>query len=69
MQQLLVRPQDMKRIDSPALAQAYIDEQVAAIKKQVGDGKVLWLCPAAWIPPWWRRSSSRPSAIGWWRCT
>ena len=41
MQQLLVRPQDMKRIDSPALAQAYIDEQVAAIKEQVGDGKVL----------------------------
>ena len=41
MQQLLVRPQDMKRIDSPALAQAYIDEQVAAIREQVGDGKVL----------------------------
>ena len=41
MQQLLVRPQDMKRIDSPALAQAYIDEQVAAIQEQVGDGKVL----------------------------
>ena len=41
MQQLLVRPENMKRIDSPALAQAYIDEQVAAIQQQVGDGKVL----------------------------
>ncbi|MBQ6891205.1 MAG: glutamine-hydrolyzing GMP synthase subunit GuaA, partial [Clostridia bacterium] len=41
MQQLLVRPENMKRIDTPALAQAYIDEQVAAIREQVGDGKVL----------------------------
>ena len=41
MQQLLVRPENMKRIDTPALAQAYIDEQVAAIQEQVGDGKVL----------------------------
>ncbi|MBR5702289.1 MAG: glutamine-hydrolyzing GMP synthase [Oscillospiraceae bacterium] len=41
MQQLLVRPKDMKRIDSPELAKAYIDEQVAAIQEQVGDGKVL----------------------------
>ena len=41
MQQLLVRPENMKRIDSPELAKAYIDEQVAAIQEQVGDGKVL----------------------------
>ena len=41
MQQLLVRPEDMKRIDTPELAQAYIDEQVAAIRAQVGDGRVL----------------------------
>ena len=41
MQQLLVRPENMKRIDSPELAKAYIDEQVAAIQAQVGDGKVL----------------------------
>ena len=41
MQQILVRPENMKRIDSPALAQAYIDEQVALIREQVGDGKVL----------------------------
>ncbi len=31
----------MKRINTPELAQAFIDEQIAAIKKQVGDGRVL----------------------------
>ena len=41
MQQLLVRPENMKRINTPELAKAYIDEQVAAIRAQVGDGKVL----------------------------
>ena len=31
----------MERITTPELAQAFIDEQVAALKAQVGDGKVL----------------------------
>ena len=36
------RPDDMARINTPELAQAYIDEQIKAIKEQVGeDGKVL----------------------------
>jgi GMP synthase (glutamine-hydrolysing) len=35
------RPDDMIRINTPELAQAFIDEQVAAIRKQVGEGKVL----------------------------
>ena len=35
------RPDDMVRITTPELAQAFIDEQVAAIREQVGDGKVL----------------------------
>ncbi len=35
------RPADMVRITTPALAKAYIDEQVAAIREQVGDKKVL----------------------------
>lgn len=35
------RPEDMKRIDNSELAKAFIDEQVAKIQKQVGDGKVL----------------------------
>ena len=35
------RPETMERITTPELAQAFIDEQVAAIKAQVGDKKVL----------------------------
>ena len=35
------RPETMQRISTPELAKAFIDEQVEAIKKQVGDGKVL----------------------------
>ena len=36
-----VRPDSMERITTPALAQAFIDEQVAEIRAQVGDKKVL----------------------------
>ena len=36
-----VRPESMARITTPALANAFIDEQVAAIRAQVGDKKVL----------------------------
>ena len=36
-----VRPADMERITNAALANAFIDEQVAAIREQVGDKKVL----------------------------
>ncbi len=36
-----VRPETMERITTAELAQAFIDEQVAAIKEQVGDKKVL----------------------------
>ncbi len=36
-----VRPDSMERINTPELAQAFIDEQVQAIRDQVGDGKVL----------------------------
>lgn len=35
------RPASMERITTPALAQAFIAEQVEAVKKQVGDKKVL----------------------------
>ena len=35
------RPDDMERITTPELANAFIDEQVAAVRKQVGDKKVL----------------------------
>lgn len=36
-----VRPETMERITTPELAQAFIDEQIAQIKEQVGDKKVL----------------------------
>ena len=36
-----VRPESMERITTPELAKAFIDEQVAAVRAQVGDKKVL----------------------------
>ena len=36
-----VRPESMARITTPELANAFIDEQVKAIREQVGDKKVL----------------------------
>ncbi|MBR6462118.1 glutamine-hydrolyzing GMP synthase subunit GuaA, partial [bacterium] len=35
------RPENMERITTPELAQAFIDEQVAAARAQIGDKKVL----------------------------
>ena len=35
------RPDDMQRITTPELAQAFIDEQVEAIRAQIGEQKVL----------------------------
>ena len=35
------RPGDMVRITTPELAQAFIDEQAAAVREQIGDKKVL----------------------------
>ena len=36
-----VRPETMARINTPALAEAFINEQVAALRAQIGDKKVL----------------------------
>ena len=36
-----VRPESMQRITNFELANAFIDEQVAAVRAQVGDKKVL----------------------------
>ena len=36
-----VRPETMERITTPELANAFIDEQVALVREQVGDKKVL----------------------------
>ena len=35
------RPESMQRITTPELAQAFIDEQLAALREQIGDKKVL----------------------------
>ncbi len=35
------RPESMERITTPALAEAFIEEQVAALRRQIGDKKVL----------------------------
>ncbi|MBQ5739632.1 MAG: glutamine-hydrolyzing GMP synthase, partial [Oscillospiraceae bacterium] len=36
-----VRPESMERITTPALAQAFIDEMIPALREQIGDKKVL----------------------------
>ncbi len=36
-----VRPENMARINTPALAKSFIDEQIAALRAQIGDKKVL----------------------------
>ena len=36
-----VRPADMRRINTPELAEAFIADQVEKVRAQVGDGKVL----------------------------
>ncbi len=36
-----LRPESMERITTPALAQAFIDEQLALLRAQIGDKKVL----------------------------
>ena len=36
-----IRPDSMARITSPELAEAFIAEQIAAVRAQVGDKKVL----------------------------
>ena len=36
-----LRPESMARITTPALAQAFIDEQIAELRAQIGGKKVL----------------------------
>ena len=36
-----VRPETMERITTPALARVFIDEQITALREQIGDRKVL----------------------------
>ncbi len=41
MEQIAVRPENMERITTKALADKFIEEQVAEVRAQVGDKKVL----------------------------
>ena len=36
-----IRPESMERIETREQAQKFVDEQVEALRKQIGDGKVL----------------------------
>ena len=63
------RPDDMVRITTPELAQAFIDEQVAAVREQIGDKKVLLALSGGVTAPSSRRCSSKPSASSSSACT
>ena len=39
-----IRPASMERITTPALAEKFIQEQLTALRNQVGDKKVLLRC-------------------------
>ena len=58
-----VRPETMQRINTPALAEAFIEEQLAALREQIGDKKVLlaltMACSARASPNRSSRSSAR----------
>ena len=41
MSENINRPENMERITTPELANAFIEEQIAALRAQIGDGKVL----------------------------
>lgn len=62
------RPDDMVRITTPELAQVFIDEQVAAIREQIGDKKVLLALSGGVTARLSRPCSSRPSASSSFAC-
>ena len=47
-----IRPETMQRITTLPLANAFIAEQVEAIRNQVGIRRCFWHFPAVWIPLW-----------------
>ena len=61
-----VRPAEMERITTPALAQQFIDEQVKALREQIGDKKVL-LALSGGVDS--SPSSSKRWASSWFPCT
>ena len=59
---ILTRPETMERITNKALAEAFIAEQIADIRAQVGDKRSFSPSPAALIRPSLPRFLSKPSA-------
>ena len=56
------RPDDMVRITTPELAQAFIEEQIAAIREQIGDKKVLLaLSGGSAFAAQWKLAHIRPA--------
>ena len=51
------RPDTMERITTPELAEAFIAEQVAAVREQVGDKKVLLALSGGWMKKAKKKSS------------
>ena len=49
--EIIKRPDDMARITTPELAKAFIEEQVAEIRSQVGEKKVLLALSGGVDPP------------------
>lgn len=45
------RPDNMVRITTTELAQVFIEEQIAAIREQIGSKKVCWHFPAVLAAP------------------
>ena len=43
------RPDTMKRITSPELAKVFIEEQLTALREQIGDKKVLLMKPSTYM--------------------
>ena len=57
----IVRPESMERMTTPELAKNFIEEQIAEIKKQVGNKKVLLALSASAVCRVRRRRSVRCS--------
>ena len=55
-----MRPETMARIETPAQAEAFIAEQVAAVRAQVGDRKVL-LALSGGVDSFGRRCAAHPA--------
>ena len=57
------RPDDMTRITTPETGRRRLStNRLLPSGRRSATKRCCWRCPAAWIPRWWRRCSSKPSA-------